>query len=213
MKKLFVAGSLLSALSCSSCVARGAQVRVARGLRPIEDLCVGDELICVDPDSGEQLAAPLVAIRSAKRECVRIVAGGLELILTSDHPVYCPERREWAPAGDWVLGKRTQLLAVTLEAIEPVRVSEVFRYAGIHEVFDLSVDHPLHNFVANGVLVHNKKPLPPSCLLPDGGRERQGTECTCANGNPGQLSCDAEGLGPLCVSCSAEEDAGSKDGG
>lgn len=140
MKRLLLA----AALSSCGCVARGSRVRVPRGEQLIEDLAVGDEIICVDPDTGEEATGRLAAVRSLHRECVRLN----DLTLTSDHPVYCPVTREWAPAGDWALGKRTVLHGVELSRVEV--------YAGVHEVFDLTVDHPLHNFVANGVLVHNK---------------------------------------------------------
>ena len=111
MNNLLATVALLSVAGCSGhCVARGARIRVPRGTRPIEELQAGDEVLCVEPDTGRQVTARVVATRSAKRECVRLVTAGSELILTSDHPVYCPASLQWAPAGDWALGQRTQLL-------------------------------------------------------------------------------------------------------
>lgn len=119
---------------------------------------------CVDPDTGQLVAARITAIRTAERECVQLGFADGELTATSDHPLYCPQTRQWAPAGDWALGKRTQLLRVEAEGVTPVVLGRTSTFAGIHQVFDLTVDHPLHNFVANGVLVHNKS-APRTCAV------------------------------------------------
>jgi hypothetical protein len=155
VKKL-VGAAALAASSCLFCVARGSRVRTPRGERLIEELAVGDEVLCVDPVTGVLVAAALREVRSAVRECVSLSFAGVELVVTSDHPLYCPATREWAPAGDWALGRRTQLLHVDGETVAPVAVERVSAFAGVRTVFDLTVEHPLHNFVANGALVHNK---------------------------------------------------------
>ena len=221
VKKLLAAGSLFGALSCGyGCVARGARVRVAAGTRLIEDLVVGDEVVSVDPISGRQAIGRLSAIRIARRECVRLTTNESELTLTSDHPVYCPETGQWAPAGDWVLGPRKQLLAVTTEGLRPVRATKVSAYCGLHDVFDLTVNHPLHNFVANGLLVHNKSPINPSCVFPDGGTFKYAGACACEGGGQGMALCDYMGGQSVCAGCSRHEvddagtsDAGTSDGG
>jgi hypothetical protein len=213
VKRLLVVGALAGLMSCRGCVARGARVRVPGGTRPIEELTPGDDVICVDPHSGELVVTPLVAVRSARRECVQLSVGTLTLTLTSDHPVYCPQTDQWAPAGDWALGNRTQLLEVTTEGVRPVEVTQVRTYCGVHEVFDLSVDHPLHNFVANGLLVHNKKHPPDPCELPNGSFVTSGSDCTCPDGAIGAVSCDPSGDNFVCEGCSPAADAGPSDGG
>ncbi|MBL8951815.1 MAG: hypothetical protein JNK82_13620 [Myxococcaceae bacterium] len=212
MKKLSAGAALLGALACGSetrvCVARGTRVSTPRGLRNIEDLLPGDEVLCVDPDTGQQLATRLTSTRSAVRECVSLRFDTGALVVTSDHPLYCPTAREWAPAGDWALGKRTHLLRVTVEGPGPVHVDRPETFAGVHEVFDLSVDHPLHNFVANGVLVHNKQ-NPDICYLPGDVSTTKNATCACENGGRGRVQC--EGGGPAtCVDCA---DGGTPDAG
>jgi hypothetical protein len=202
----------MASLGCTpSCVARGARVRVPGRTRAIEELAVGDEVLCVDPDTGRSVPSRLVEIRRAERECVRLTSAEGGLTLTSDHPIYCPVTRQWAPAGDWALRRRSKLLVSRDETVRVATVEEVSAYAGVFEVFDLSVEHPLHNFVANGVLVHNKKPIPWSCKLPDGGMVSEYSACVCPGGSAGETRCEFEGAA-VCISC-PPFDAGNSDGG
>jgi hypothetical protein len=179
-------------LGCgATCVARGTRIRTPRGDRAVEELQPGDEVFCVDPDTGARVAGTLEAIRVARRECVRLDFGEGSLICTPDHPLYDPVSRAWADAGDWALGRRSTLLHVPLEVTEAPRRLDVGAHStgvGVREVFDLTVAHPLHNFVAEGVLVHNKSPIPRDCRLPDGGygfldnAPRCGASHTCGEG-------------------------------
>jgi filamentous hemagglutinin len=139
------------------CVAAGTRVLTPKGERPIEELGVGDVVISIDPQTGERIAAPISAIRSARRECLSIaLAGGRTLVATSDHPVFDPDADDYFPAGDWVLGKRKRLLELVDEGVQAVNVGSTSIYSGVRKVFDLTVDSPHHNFVASGIVVHNK---------------------------------------------------------
>lgn len=87
-------------------------------------------------------------------------------------------------------------------------------FAGVFDVFDLTVDHPLHNFVANGVLVHNKEGFP-VCALVDGGTAKHDDACTCTDGTIGVLQCYDDPQRPICAGCAdaGMSDAGPADGG
>lgn len=159
LKRSVVGAAALWLSACGGgpkCVARGARVRVRDGERNIEDISVGDEIITVDVATQASRVARVSAIAKATRECVQLRFGGGALMLTSDHPVYCPVEKVWAPAGDWALGKRTWLLQLMGASLATVEVTEVSTFAGVSDVFDLTVDDDAHTFVANGVVVHNK---------------------------------------------------------
>lgn len=215
MKRWLAGAVLAGTVGCgpaTSCVARGARVRTPKGERAIEDLAVGDEVLCVEPTTGAVATARLVAVQRATRECVALRLGDAALTLTSDHPVYCPDTGEWAPAGDWALGHRRHLLRVEAAGVRVVAVQEVSTFDGLHEVFDLTVDHPLHNFVANGVLVHNKS-IRATCNDTAGNRVYAGEVCTCADGTTtGYTACDQAGQVVRCEGC-PKPDAGTPDAG
>lgn len=69
---------------------------------------------------------------------------------------------EYAPASEWVEGRRTHIAMFETERLSAQRVTSIERDAGLRDVFDPTVDHAHHNFLANGVLVHNKS----DCLDP-----------------------------------------------
>ena len=75
MRKLLAALVFVGGLGCerqSSCVARGARVRVPKGTLPIEELNVGDEIVCVDPDSGTQVVTKISAIDGMEGDLITL---------------------------------------------------------------------------------------------------------------------------------------------
>ncbi len=162
IQKLGLSVALGASAAC--CVAKGTRVRTKRGERLVEALQVGDEVTCIDAVTGQRVSTTVSAMRTAQRECVTLSTSRGVLRCTTDHPLYDPDTATWADAGDWVLGKRSTLLWVP-EAddglLERV-VAEAGTTVSREQVFDLTIEHELHDFVANGLLVHNKpvSPIP-----------------------------------------------------
>ncbi|MEM6295065.1 MAG: Hint domain-containing protein [Myxococcota bacterium] len=151
-----LAFALQGCLVTDSCIAEGALVLTSRGLRPIESLIIDDAIVSLDPASGEMVSSAITRIVSTKRECVVLRAGDVALRCTPSHPLFDPDAGEFAPASAWVDGTRTALAVVRNEQLVRVDVDEVQMDGGVARVFDLTVESALHNFVADGVLVHNK---------------------------------------------------------
>lgn len=200
MKKILAAVIAVLGLAASACgecslgcIARGARVRVPGGSRRIEELQVGDEVLCVDPATGRHIETRITSVRRVRRECVALQLEGTELVCTTDHPLYSPEDATWAPAGDWAVGNRTVLALSDGAALteRPVRARRL--EAGVHEVFDLSIEHPLHNFVANDVLVHNKA-----------NPRRCGAPCTCPSGARSAYVCETTDAGDEQLTCDCD---------
>ncbi len=157
----------LSGCPTDSCFAAGTRVETPDGPRPIEQLAVGDAVWAVDPQTGERFRTAVVAIARARREVGALSVGGRRLRLTSDHPLYCPERAVFAPAGQWLLGARTTLAVVEPEGLAVRSVDEAAVFDGLADVFDITVAHPLHTLIAEGVVAHNKT-YPSEWVCPDG---------------------------------------------
>ena len=213
-------------LACSgpsTCVARGARVATPKGPRPIEELEVGDEVLAVDPATGSPAATRITHVRSAPRGGGAFTVGAPTPPVTTDHPLFDPKARDFFPAGDWLLGTRSTLWALDGESCREVEVTARQTYAGVHTVFDLTVESELHTFVAEGFVVHNK--VPDYCLVPDGGALTVSTpaemrpECTCLDGTQSRWACLNGGGAPaVCEGCtvpdaSVEDDGGMSDGG
>ena len=192
----------------TSCVARGARVTTPSGLRPIEDLRVGDDIVCVDTHTGAMLTTSITAIRSASRECILLRAGDLALRCTSDHPVYDPDAEEWAPAGDWALGVRAALSAPSPSGLRRAQISGSRVFDGVHEVFDLTVASSHHNFIADGVLVHNKSE--PYYCFHEEAQTYPDADCECPDGEVGKVQCNAYRGESVCL-CEEPADVSATD--
>lgn len=163
----------LSALLLSSacCVAADTRVETPQGARSIGALAPGDRVWSVDVAGGRREAATVVALRRARRECVALRWEGGELVCTPDHPVFDPELGDYRPARDWVRGAARQVLRCDDVALA-VEVVEVRAEVGEREVVDITLAEGPHNFIAAGVVVHNKSYGYPSAEASlDGGVE------------------------------------------
>lgn len=132
-------------------------MRTPAGPRRLGDVVVGEVVWSVEVETGARVARRVVARRAARRECVRLRHAAGELVCTPDHPLYSPESGSYEPASRWVEGARRTLSLMTDEEITTVEVEAVEAYAGVREVVDLTVEGAPHNFVAGGVVVHNKE--------------------------------------------------------
>ena len=149
-------------------------------------------------------------IRTAQRECGMLSAAETTLIVTPDHPLYDPNARAFHPAGDWLLGVRSALLSFDGECFVRTEVTSRSVFVGVRTVFDLTVASSFHTFVAEGVVVHNKKPIEPECVIPNDGGATRATEnirdvdevpCSCLDGGPGLWICGEFGAPATCARC------------
>lgn len=117
---------------------------------------VGERVLSIEVATGRIVESTIVAVRRAARECLALRWGAGELVCTPDHPLYDPDRGAYRPAADWLTGGATRLLVCAGEVAEAIVVAATEVFAGVHEVVDLSLADGPHNFIAAGVVVHNK---------------------------------------------------------
>ncbi len=158
---IFVLAVWLYGCEETSCVAEGTLIATPDGVTLVEALRVGDTVLSMNPTTGQTYPARITVIRSTKRECLPLTSGnGSTLWLTAEHPVYDPDSKSYRIAGDWLKDSALSVLTVGSDGfiIQGATASNLQTKHAI--VFDISVDSPHKNFRANGILVHNKPPLP-----------------------------------------------------
>lgn len=149
------------------CIVEGERITTPEGTVPVEELSVGDKVISVCA-SGEQVISQVVAKQTASSDSyIELILDGQEesLRVTSAHPIATPSC--WKKAGDLAVGEWVQ----TQNGLKRVRT--VSYRAGPVKVYNITVS-PFSNFLAEGILVHNKSVTPrKDKALPDTGRDRE----------------------------------------
>jgi hypothetical protein len=167
---------------------------------------VGDEVVVVDPATFATSTSRLVAMKVSQRECGTMIHPAGQLCVTTDHPIFDPDARGFFPAGDWLVGTRSALLISDDRGVRREAIRSVEIFTRVDDVFDLTVEHEWHTFVAEGVVVHNKEP---PCNDPE-----PNTPCSCGDQRVGVLACLGAWGPPECTECRLPRGSdGGVDGG
>jgi hypothetical protein len=145
---LIVAAIVVPELLPRRCIVEGTLVDTPAGPRPIEELRVGDE-VCSRGSGGEARIGRIVRVlpaRAAGYLRFSFEDGGV-LCVTGEHPLA-------TPAG-FVAAKFLAPGATVVGREEMRTIAAVESRPSIVTVYDLEVE-PEANFIAAGVLVHNK---------------------------------------------------------
>jgi hypothetical protein len=131
------------------CVPRGTMVQTPEGERPVESLKVGDALISLrlEEERVTSVTTTIAAVASSRSPSCRRL--NQRWLVTPTQPVR--KSSVWVEAnsirsGDWIMDCQGTL----------VRINQVESVEHYFEVFDLAIDDASHNYLANGLLVHNK---------------------------------------------------------
>lgn len=130
------------------CVPFGTLVETPNGKRGVEHLRIGEEVVsvCIGT-STERKKAMIASIRTSRTfRCIQLTK---DWLVTPDQPIRTADR--WIEAIKVENGDRVMDGSGQLVAIEHLQVIEDY-----FEVYELSIEAPLHNYVANGLLCHNK---------------------------------------------------------
>ncbi|CRK57476.1 Topoisomerase IV subunit A [Alloactinosynnema sp. L-07] len=129
------------------CFVRGARVSTPEGVRPIEDIEIGDKVL-----DGDGVPVQVIAVyANPVSELVRVTwSDGTTMLVTPGQRFWCAggNAAEWVAAAD-LTGRRTiragesDLAVVSVERAEPA------------PTFDIQVDSDEHAFVVEGFVVHN----------------------------------------------------------
>lgn len=183
------------------CIAEGSSISTPTGRCRIEQLREGDAVYSVDTRSGALVEVRITAIRRGVRECMSLeLRGGERLRCTPSHPIYHPDTDSYRVAGEWITHGTTTVARVVEGRVIHQAVASVSAYVGLMEVFDLSVDGPHSNFIADGVVVHNKSPGTGSDYGVFDNDSDSGTDTDDWLDNTAEIPCDdATPAGQLCL--------------
>jgi hypothetical protein len=131
-------------------------VQTPNGNVLISSLKLGSQVIAYDHNSHKNVVSDVEQFRALKRPVCeyKLSKGGKETVTveaTSDHP-FSTENDLYRPIGALALERRR---TIAMEHKNPRGISIVAaKYLGEQVVYDLRI-RDQHNFIANGILVHN----------------------------------------------------------
>jgi hypothetical protein len=163
-----------------TCFAAGTRIATPAGEVTIEALQVGDAVLAFDEASGAVVPSTVTAVfrHEDSRLGLLTLDDGQALRVTAEHPIYCPTSRSYRPAGELQAGGALLRLSQSQPADAPrqdVQLSQTTLRQPLaplpdpQTVYNISVA-TYENYFADGLLVHNKTPVPiggitlPDCL-------------------------------------------------
>ncbi len=150
---------LISCETGPTCVSGDATILTKDGYVPVKSLKVGDYVMSYAFGQNILLQARIVGIKQGFGKCIQFRSdSGHTLKVTADHLVYSPETKTYKKASSWQFDGLSKVyiieqnkLKIAIATISKIDSKEI-------RVFDITVDSPFSNFIANGILVHNKTP-------------------------------------------------------
>jgi hypothetical protein len=132
------------------CVVAGSPVLTLEGIKRIEDLEVGNEILALDL-SGHNCLIGVEVTRIDVDRAVKCIRVNNLLTATPTQPVYEAER-QWVLLADVRPGMRLLRGDGSFASVD--RLEEL---TGLFSVYEISTDHPSHNFIASSYVCHNVK--------------------------------------------------------
>jgi len=134
------------------CFVAGTPVATPQGLRPIEALAAGDQVIAFDFHSGQFGPAVVAGVHKASTDrLVHVRVAGHEIVATGRHPFWVEDMEGWVEARALRAGMRLK----TIDGSATIEHTDV-SHAVDTPTFNLQVESLSSFCVGPGVLVHNE---------------------------------------------------------
>jgi hypothetical protein len=139
-----------------TCFAPGTLVLTPQGERAIEDLRGGDEVLSIDPGSKAIVTNRVRKIHLYKNgdKAQMLTRLGFRVEANPRHHFYVPELNSYVPMID--LKPQSSVLVWEQNRARVDFVTELRAQPGFSNLIDLELEAEPHNFLANGIMVHNK---------------------------------------------------------
>ena len=166
-----VSAAVGSLLGPKHCFAAGTLVATRAGLKPIEDIEVGDEVLAYDEETGEQAYKPVVQLfRNETKEWYHVRINDEEIICTGGHPFYIlnaevsrksvlyegiktDKKGKWITTKELKVSDQVLLSDGSCAIIEEIQVEKLFEPETTYN-FEVADFHTYYVSESN-VLVHN----------------------------------------------------------
>lgn len=144
-----------NACANGECFREGTLVETDSGLKPIEDIEVGDKVLAYDQHTGKQAYKKVTRLfRNKTDKWYHVHVNEQDIVCTADHPFYVADLEMFVTAKDLKVGQSVLLADGTCAVIEEIRVQKLrapettynFEVEGFHTYY-VSDDK---------VLVHNR---------------------------------------------------------
>lgn len=143
-----------------TCFTGSSRVLTPSGEREISALRPGDSIFSLDLSSGQLTLNRVKGLHRfvmGDKMSVR-TASGARVQVNPRHHIYNADRGVWMPIGEMRVD--TQLLRVKFDgqqfAVGPDAISDLKWESEREDLFDLELESSPHNFMVDGVLVHNR---------------------------------------------------------
>ncbi|TMG00968.1 MAG: hypothetical protein E6I03_10105, partial [Chloroflexi bacterium] len=136
------------------------------GYRRIDSLAVGDPILSYDIEARKFIETSISYIRSRSVNdylSVTLADGG-SIRVTQEHPIYDATSKGYRPIKEF--GPGDSVVRPSAGGLTPETVTSIERIAEPTTVYNLHVENENHNYVAAGILVHNKTFTPPPTASP-----------------------------------------------
>ena len=136
------------------CFKEGTLVQTENGLKPIEDIQVGDLVLAYDEETGNQAFKPVKQLfRNQTKEWHHILVKGEEVICTAGHPFYVAGLNKFVCARDLKVGDELLLSDGTCATIEAINIEQLAKPETTYN-FEVADFHTYY-VAESKVLVHN----------------------------------------------------------
>ena len=137
-----------------NCFIAGTLVATSDGMKPIEDIEVGDEVLAYDPETGEQAYKPVVRLfRNTTDDWYHVHVNEQDITCTAEHPFYVADIEEFVPAKDLKVGQHVLLADGTCAVVDGILVEELSTPEATYN-FEVE-DYHTYYVSEDKVLVHN----------------------------------------------------------
>ena len=143
-----------NACSNGECFREGTLVATADGLKPIEDIEVGDKVLAYDQHTGKQAYKKVTRLfRNKTDKWYHVHVNEQDIVCTAGHPFYVADLETFVPAKDLKVGQSVLLADGTCAVIEEIRVQKL-RMPETTYNFEVE-DYHTYYVSDDKVLVHN----------------------------------------------------------